>query len=40
MIDPPSRSVKAVHACQSSGDSKMITGDHVVTAQAIARQLV
>jgi len=40
MIDPRPEAIKAVHACQSGIQVKMITGDHVVTAQAIARQLV
>jgi len=41
MIDPPRpEAIKAVHACQSAGiQVKMITGDHVVTAQAIARRI-
>lgn len=41
MIDPPRpEAIKAVHACQSAGiQVKMITGDHVVTAQAIAHRI-
>ncbi len=41
MIDPPRpAAIKAVQACQSAGiQVKMITGDHVVTAQAIARRI-
>lgn len=41
MIDPPRESaIRAVQACQSAGiQVKMITGDHAVTAQAIARRL-
>lgn len=41
MIDPPRESaIKAVQACQSAGiQVKMITGDHAVTAQAIARRM-
>ncbi len=41
MIDPPRpQAVEAVKACLRAGISvKMITGDHVVTALAIARQL-
>lgn len=41
MIDPPRESaIKAVHACQKAGiQVKMITGDHAVTAQAIARRM-
>ncbi|MBN3909254.1 MAG: HAD-IC family P-type ATPase [Nostoc sp. NMS1] len=41
MIDPPRESaIKAVQACQSAGiQVKMITGDHGVTAQAIARRM-
>jgi len=41
MIDPPRpEAIKAVQACQSAGiQVKMITGDHVVTAQAIARSI-
>ncbi len=41
MIDPPRESaIKAVQACQSAGiQVKMITGDHVITAQAIAHRM-
>ncbi|MBD2213686.1 HAD-IC family P-type ATPase [Nostoc linckia FACHB-104] len=41
MIDPPRESaIKAVQACQSAGiQVKMITGDHAITAQAIARRM-
>ena len=41
MIDPPRESAtKAVQACQSAGiQVKMITGDHAITAQAIARRM-
>ncbi|KYC39944.1 carbonate dehydratase [Scytonema hofmannii PCC 7110] len=41
MIDPPRESaIKAVQACQEAGiQVKMITGDHAVTAQAIARRM-
>jgi len=41
MIDSPRESaIKAVQACQSAGiQVKMITGDHAITAQAIARRL-
>ncbi|MBD2778852.1 cation-translocating P-type ATPase [Iningainema tapete] len=41
MIDPPRESaIKAVQACQGAGiEVKMITGDHAVTAQAIARRM-
>ncbi len=41
MIDPPRpEAVAAVRACQSAGIRvKMITGDHAVTAGAIARQI-
>ncbi|RLA18269.1 MAG: cation-transporting P-type ATPase, partial [Gammaproteobacteria bacterium] len=41
MIDPPRpEAVKAVHACQSAGiQVKMITGDHAITASAIACQI-
>ncbi len=41
MIDPPRESAtKAVQACQTAGiQVKMITGDHAVTAQAIARRM-
>jgi cation-transporting P-type ATPase F len=41
MIDPPRASaIQAVQACQEAGiQVKMITGDHAVTAQAIARRM-
>ncbi len=41
MIDPPRiEAITAVRACQSAGIRvKMITGDHALTAAAIARQL-
>jgi cation-transporting ATPase F len=41
MIDPPRpEAIHAVNACQSAGvQVKMITGDHVGTATAIAREL-
>ena len=41
MIDPPRpEAISAVRACQSAGiHVKMITGDHALTAQAIARQI-
>lgn len=41
LIDPPrEEAVRAVAACQSAGIRvKMITGDHALTAQAIAREL-
>lgn len=41
MIDPPRESaIKAVEACQNAGiQVKMITGDHAVTAQAIAHRM-
>ncbi len=41
MIDPPRpEAIAAVHACQSAGiQVKMITGDHIATARAIARRM-
>ncbi|MFB2879254.1 cation-translocating P-type ATPase [Floridanema aerugineum] len=41
MIDPPRpEAIAAVHACQGAGiQVKMITGDHITTAQAIARRM-
>ncbi|WP_017655671.1 HAD-IC family P-type ATPase [Fortiea contorta] len=41
MIDPPRESaIKAVEACHKAGiQVKMITGDHAITAQAIARRM-
>ncbi|MBL8890243.1 MAG: cation-transporting P-type ATPase [Planctomycetaceae bacterium] len=41
MIDPPrSEALHAVRVCQSAGiQVKMITGDHALTAQAIAREI-
>jgi Ca2+-transporting ATPase len=41
MIDPPRESAtRAVQACQEAGiQVKMITGDHAITAQAIARRM-
>lgn len=41
MLDPPRpEAIAAVRACQTAGvHVKMITGDHALTAQAIARQI-
>ncbi|AUC61635.1 Ca2+-ATPase Pma1 [Cyanobacterium sp. HL-69] len=41
MIDPPrAEAIAAVHACQDAGiQVKMITGDHIATATAIAHRL-
>ncbi|MBC8317280.1 MAG: cation-transporting P-type ATPase [Desulfobulbaceae bacterium] len=41
MIDPPrAEAIQAIKVCQNAGISvKMITGDHAVTAAAIARQI-
>ena len=41
MIDPPRpEAIAAIHACQTAGiQVKMITGDHITTAQAIARKM-
>lgn len=41
MIDPPRpEAIAAVQACQKAGiQVKMITGDHIITAQAIARRI-
>ena len=41
IIDPPRReAIQAIRACQSAGiEVKMITGDHAVTARAIASQM-
>ncbi len=41
MIDPPRpEAIKAVQACQTAGiQVKMITGDHPITAMAIARKI-
>ncbi|MGQ9838364.1 MAG: cation-translocating P-type ATPase [Cyanobacteriota bacterium] len=41
MIDPPRQeAIAAVRSCQTAGiQVKMITGDHVLTAQAIAEQM-
>ena len=41
MIDPPRpEAIAAVHSCQTAGiQIKMITGDHISTAQAIAQRM-
>ncbi|MDJ0745070.1 MAG: cation-transporting P-type ATPase [Xenococcaceae cyanobacterium MO_167.B27] len=41
MIDPPRpEAIAAVHACQAAGiQVKMITGDHITTAKAIAKRM-
>ncbi|MGG6297428.1 cation-transporting P-type ATPase [Leptolyngbya sp. AN02str] len=41
MIDPPRpEAIAAVHACRSAGiQVKMITGDHIATARAIAQRM-
>ncbi len=41
MIDPPRKeAIEAIRACQTAGiDVKMITGDHILTAKEIARQI-
>ena len=41
MIDPPRpEAIAAVHACRAAGIKvKMITGDHIATAQAIAQRM-
>ena len=41
MLDPPRpEAIRAVHACQRAGISvKMITGDHGITANAIAQEI-
>jgi cation-transporting ATPase F len=41
MIDPPRKeAIKAILACQTAGiDVKMITGDHILTAKEIAKQI-
>jgi magnesium-transporting ATPase (P-type) len=41
MIDPPRpEAIAAIHACQTAGiQVKMITGDHIATARAIAQRM-
>ena len=41
MIDPPRpEAIAAIHACQTAGiQVKMITGDHIATAKAIAQRM-
>jgi len=41
MIDPPRpEAIAAIHACQTAGiQVKMITGDHITTARAIAQRM-
>lgn len=41
MIDPPRpEAITAIHACQTAGiQVKMITGDHITTAKAIAQRM-
>jgi len=41
MMDPPRpEAIAAIHACQTAGIAvKMITGDHALTARAIAKQI-